>query len=205
MNDFEKLFKDAEKSPNYKAEQAFLFVGELIASQEAEIVRLKKEVESLKEINSTEAPIYNEVQCGEVTYLLPKNSLQEAMYGGLQYKCGDTNEWKECPTKPKDDEEDEACTVSPEWVPFKTWTATVLAIITNKVKWSWASNSLCKYINIRVDMRDGAASLSITDNNRNVHRIDNKLLTRQYEKGADRFRDIPTLEEQGIDCSNLKE
>ena len=86
------------------------------------------------------------------------------------------------------------------WQPFENWIGPVLAIITNKVNWTWASNSRCKYINIRIDMRDGAAVIRDEDGNE----ISVKDLSRQLKGGEYRDTDMPTLEELGIDCSNLK-
>ena len=86
------------------------------------------------------------------------------------------------------------------WQPFNDWTSTVIAIITNKVNWTWASNSRCKYITIRIDMRDGAAC--ITDENDNE--ISAKDLARQCKRGKYVHTDIPTLEDLGVDCTNLK-
>jgi hypothetical protein len=91
------------------------------------------------------------------------------------------------------------------WHPFKKWSALILAIMTNKYRWSWASNSACKYVNLRIDMRDGSAVMSVIDHDGKSHSIDPKLLSRQYRQGGDRFEPIPTLEELGIDCSDMKE
>ena len=87
------------------------------------------------------------------------------------------------------------------WQPFNDWTSAVIAIITNKVNWTWASNQRCKYINIRIDMRDGAAV--ITDENGT--KISVEHLARQCKGGEYVPVNIPTLEELGVDCSNLKE
>lgn len=51
----------------------------------------------------------------------------------------------------------------------------VISLITGK--WSWARNMRCKYINIRIDMRDGGFVLL----NRDRERISTKDLQYQYE------------------------
>ena len=66
-----------------------------------------------------------------------------------------------------------------EWIPFKSWSSAVLAIITNKLNWSWAGNSRCKYITIRIDMRDGAAVLRDGEGTE----ITVKQLTQQCSRG----------------------
>ena len=51
----------------------------------------------------------------------------------------------------------------------------VISLITGK--WSWARNMRCKYINIRIDMRDGGFVLL----NRDRERLSTKDLQYQYE------------------------
>lgn len=88
-----------------------------------------------------------------------------------------------------------------EWTPFKDWSSAVLAIITNKFHWSWSVNSRCKYITIRIDMRDGSAVLKDREGNE----ISVEELTRQLSRGGQVNLPVPTLEELGVDCSNLKQ
>lgn len=44
-------------------------------------------------------------------------------------------------------------------------------------KWNWYKNSKCKYVDLRVDMRDGACIIR----DRNGNRISPKELAHQYE------------------------
>ena len=94
---------------------------------------------------------------------------------------------------------------SPGYTEFKVWSASVLAIITNMVNWSWSGNAHCKYLDLHIDMRDGAAVMSVKDMAGDRHVINNELLVRQCKNGGYKSIEIPTLEEQGVDCSNLKE
>ena len=53
-------------------------------------------------------------------------------------------------------------------------------------KWSWVSNQRCKYVNLRIDMRDGGCLI----HNNNGDRIDPKQLSYQYKAG-DHISDNP--------------
>jgi len=86
------------------------------------------------------------------------------------------------------------------WQPFNDWTSAVISIITNKVNWSWSVNSRCKYIDIRIDMRDGSAVIKDVYGNR----MTTEELLKQLKGGELIAVKAPTLEELGIDCSNLK-
>lgn len=59
--------------------------------------------------------------------------------------------------------------------PDKTYTAQG-GHIPDKTYWTWAKNNRCKYINIRIDMRDGGFVLL----NRDGERISLKQLQWQY-------------------------
>lgn len=65
--------------------------------------------------------------------------------------------------------------------PFYSWCLPLLAIFTKKCEWTWTRNSACKYINLRIDMRDGAATMSVTDVDGERHEIDPKILMRQLD------------------------
>jgi len=61
------------------------------------------------------------------------------------------------------------------WIPLKELVEGVAEVVNNK-KWRWASNTRCKYVSIRIDMRDGHAIL--LDRN-------NQLITlEQFERQA---------------------
>ncbi len=86
------------------------------------------------------------------------------------------------------------------WQPFNDWTSAVIAIITNKVNWTWASNSRCKYITVKIDMRYGGAYITDCDGNE----LSVEDLSKQFKGGKYINVDVPTLEDLGVDCSNLK-
>lgn len=51
-------------------------------------------------------------------------------------------------------------TIVNEWVPAQE----VLDIITNE-EWCWALNVRCKYVELRIDVRDGKCSIKDRDGN----------------------------------------
>ena len=54
----------------------------------------------------------------------------------------------------------------PEWIPVEK-VIDVVAKATNKNdrQWEWLANSKCKYISVRIDMRDGACVIKDRDGN----------------------------------------
>lgn len=63
-----------------------------------------------------------------------------------------------------------------EWIPFKEVGDKILELSSESSSWTWAYNSQCKYVDVRVDMRDGHCIL--VDRHGNPIKLDD--LERQH-------------------------